>query len=98
MEELDRAAAGVVEAHVAAGTLAQGRASECRKQLAVGWKWPNDIMVNQRKVGGILSKLIDTPSPERRDLIGLVIGVGVNLNSAADELAKIDRPVWPATS
>merc|ERR1711957_1137552 len=29
---------------------------------------------------------------------GVIIGIGLNINSSAEELSKIDRPVWPATS
>ncbi|WP_345763804.1 biotin--[acetyl-CoA-carboxylase] ligase [Diaminobutyricibacter sp. McL0608] len=49
-------------------------------------KWPNDVLVNDRKVCGILSELLP-------DVSGIVIGAGLNLTLEADEL-----PVQTATS
>jgi BirA family biotin operon repressor/biotin-[acetyl-CoA-carboxylase] ligase len=39
-------------------------------------KWPNDVLVNDRKVGGILAEALSDGSESLR----LVLGVGVNLN------------------
>ncbi|MCS5716228.1 biotin--[acetyl-CoA-carboxylase] ligase [Herbiconiux sp. CPCC 205716] len=52
----------------------------------VALKWPNDVLVAGSKVSGILGELL----PDAR---GLVIGAGINLTLAADEL-----PVPTATS
>jgi BirA family biotin operon repressor/biotin-[acetyl-CoA-carboxylase] ligase len=52
-------------------------------------KWPNDVMVGDRKVGGILVERIDTPGAPP----AAVIGIGLNVSQAADEL-----PVPEATS
>jgi len=68
---------------------AQGR------ELDFGIKWPNDIVVNHKKIGGILARAV--PSPGAR-LDGVIVGVGVNVNTPLEDLAQIDRPVWPATS
>lgn len=39
-------------------------------------KWPNDIMLNDKKLGGILSELIDiNDSPKK-----FIIGIGINVN------------------
>jgi BirA family transcriptional regulator, biotin operon repressor / biotin---[acetyl-CoA-carboxylase] ligase len=37
-------------------------------------KWPNDIMVNDKKLGGILAETVDTPFGR-----AVVLGIGINL-------------------
>jgi BirA family biotin operon repressor/biotin-[acetyl-CoA-carboxylase] ligase len=51
-------------------------------------KWPNDVLVGERKVAGILVERVDTPSGP-----AAVLGVGINVSTTADEL-----PVPTATS
>lgn len=46
--------------------------------LATGIKWPNDIVVNGKKVVGILTEMSMTP--EMNEMQFLVAGVGVNVN------------------
>jgi BirA family transcriptional regulator, biotin operon repressor / biotin---[acetyl-CoA-carboxylase] ligase len=50
-------------------------------------KWPNDILVNQRKLSGILAEGMSTTPTALR----LIIGIGVNLNhrSFPDSLSEI---------
>jgi BirA family transcriptional regulator, biotin operon repressor / biotin---[acetyl-CoA-carboxylase] ligase len=50
-------------------------------------KWPNDVMIDDRKVSGILVERVNTRPPM------VVIGIGVNVDQSADEL-----PVPTATS
>lgn len=52
----------------------------------VSLKWPNDVLVGEQKISGVLSELV--PS-----LSGVVIGAGLNLKQQASEL-----PVETATS
>ena len=59
-----------------------------REGLAAGVKWPNDVLVGERKVAGILVERIDTP-----DGPAAVVGVGINVGLREDEL-----PVPHATS
>ena len=59
----------------------------------VGLKWPNDIMLDGGKLGGILLEL---RASEARG-IGLVAGVGLNLSLKAEEASSIDQP-WRAVS
>jgi BirA family transcriptional regulator, biotin operon repressor / biotin---[acetyl-CoA-carboxylase] ligase len=50
-------------------------------------KWPNDVMIDDRKVSGILVERVNTRPPM------VVIGIGINVDQTADEL-----PVPTATS
>ncbi len=54
----------------------------------VGVKWPNDVLVGDRKLVGILVERVETPSGP-----AAVLGVGLNVSLTADEL-----PVPTATS
>jgi BirA family transcriptional regulator, biotin operon repressor / biotin---[acetyl-CoA-carboxylase] ligase len=45
----------------------------------IAYKWPNDILVGDRKIGGVL---IETEIGEGGGFIVLVVGVGINLASA----------------
>ena len=52
-------------------------------------KWPNDLLLDGRKLGGILCELaVDSDGGAT-----LVIGVGINVLMAPDDRARIDQPV-----
>ncbi|MBN2429466.1 MAG: biotin--[acetyl-CoA-carboxylase] ligase [Deltaproteobacteria bacterium] len=55
-------------------------------------KWPNDILLNGKKIGGVLNELC--ASQEKINY--LVLGLGVNLNMTCDQLPE--RELFPATS
>ncbi|MCF5051115.1 biotin--[acetyl-CoA-carboxylase] ligase, partial [Pseudomonas syringae] len=46
-------------------------------------KWPNDVLVGQKKIAGILLELVGDPA----DICHVVLGIGVNVNmQKADEV------------
>ena len=51
-------------------------------------KWPNDIRVNHKKISGILAEGVNTGSK----LEGIILGVGINLNTSKEVLDKINQP------
>ena len=55
-----------------------------------GLKWPNDIIMNRKKIGGILIEIIDD---------NVIVGIGVNLNmrSFPGELSEIASSVFIET-
>lgn len=73
-------------------SLAAGVAAATGIEAATGvrpaLKWPNDVLVGEKKVAGILAEFVTTP----RGGIAIV-GIGINTDMTADEL-----PVPTATS
>jgi BirA family biotin operon repressor/biotin-[acetyl-CoA-carboxylase] ligase len=51
----------------------------------VGLKWPNDVLVNGRKITGILLELVGDPA----DVCHVVLGIGINVNMLSSE--QIDQ-------
>jgi BirA family biotin operon repressor/biotin-[acetyl-CoA-carboxylase] ligase len=49
--------------------------------VPAGVKWPNDLYLGDRKAAGILAEMSSDPDRVRH----VVIGVGINVNMAADE-------------
>jgi BirA family biotin operon repressor/biotin-[acetyl-CoA-carboxylase] ligase len=47
--------------------------------LSTQVKWPNDVMLNRRKIAGILSELVES---------SVVVGIGLNVNQTRDELPR----------
>lgn len=52
-----------------------------------GLKWPNDVLVDGRKLGGIL---VDARAEDGGSIA--VVGIGLNLRMPADAAAAIDQP------
>lgn len=50
-------------------------------------KWPNDILINGKKMGGLLCETVKADN-----LLAIIAGIGLNVNMTEEELKKIDRP------
>jgi BirA family biotin operon repressor/biotin-[acetyl-CoA-carboxylase] ligase len=60
---------------------AAGRALRQLGAAGVGLKWPNDVLLGDLKVGGILTERVDTPTGA-----ALVAGIGLNVDQTREEL------------
>jgi biotin-[acetyl-CoA-carboxylase] ligase BirA-like protein len=70
-----------------AAALATAEAIEGATGLSLQIKWPNDVMLNRRKVAGILCELADG---------AVVCGIGMNVNQTRDEL-PLESPTEPGS-
>ncbi|HEY0406788.1 MAG TPA: biotin--[acetyl-CoA-carboxylase] ligase [Pyrinomonadaceae bacterium] len=61
---------------VAAVAVADALADACALQVDI--KWPNDIYAQERKLGGILAEMFETPGGR-----ACVVGIGLNLKESA---------------
>lgn len=52
-------------------------------------KWPNDLLINKKKIGGILATTHQSNSNEH---IYMVASIGLNISVSADTLASLGRP------
>ncbi len=50
-------------------------------------KWPNDILLDSKKVAGILCETVSF-----EDRIGIALGIGINVNMSKELLETIDQP------
>lgn len=50
-------------------------------------KWPNDILLSEKKTAGILCETI-----LHNEMRGVVCGIGINVNMSRELLIRIDRP------
>jgi BirA family transcriptional regulator, biotin operon repressor / biotin---[acetyl-CoA-carboxylase] ligase len=67
--------------------LATAETVEQTVALSAQVKWPNDVMLNRRKIAGILSELVDGT---------VVVGIGLNVNQTRDQL-PLDAPTEPGS-
>ncbi len=52
-------------------------------------KWPNDILVNGKKISGILAEAVIN----KNILKGIALGIGINVNAKKTDVDKINIPV-----
>jgi BirA family transcriptional regulator, biotin operon repressor / biotin---[acetyl-CoA-carboxylase] ligase len=54
----------------------------------LGCKWPNDILLNGKKLGGILLESFATPNEQKKnkERRWVIVGVGINVDSAPEGL------------
>lgn len=69
--------------------LAVAEAVQCVAAIPLSLKWPNDLLLHERKVGGILceSSLASTADPI------VVIGIGLNVNVPRESFPDELRPI-----
>lgn len=68
--------------------VAVARACEALGSSALTIKWPNDILRNDRKAGGILVETARSPDGRA----WLLVGVGLNICLAGNELSEVTSP------
>lgn len=68
----------LLAATVLAKTIAQ------RSKLVPQIKWPNDLLVNHKKVSGILTEM----QAEQDTIQYIVLGIGINVNQEEDEIPE----------
>ena len=66
---------------------ASARALEDLDGPPISLKWPNDLLSDEKKIGGILSELITSRSANPT----LVLGVGINVNNEVSSFPKSIR-------
>ncbi len=64
------------------GAVATASAVRSGSGLLAAIKWPNDILVSGKKVGGLLTEMSAEPDRIRH----IVLGIGLNVNMALDQL------------
>lgn len=84
--------AGLVPQLNFAACLATVRAAREVADCFCQTKWPNDVLLNGRKISGVLSEA----EIAQGELSFVVVGVGLNVNQSAEELPE--RPIYPASS
>lgn len=72
--------------------VAAARALQDVTDLKVEVKWPNDLLVNGKKIAGLLNEM----SAESDAVHQVVLGLGLNINMTADQFPSELR--YPATS
>jgi len=68
---------------LATGLAVVDAVARCSTAVAAGLKWPNDVLVDGRKLAGILAEVAVGPA----DPV-VVVGVGLNVSQRAEELPQ----------
>jgi BirA family biotin operon repressor/biotin-[acetyl-CoA-carboxylase] ligase len=69
----------VLTLSLAAGLAVQSAIQETDSRVLADLKWPNDVLVQEKKVGGILTEM----NAEATRVRHIVVGVGINVNQAS---------------
>ncbi len=69
-------AVGVAAAEACRAEACRAKAGRAGTDVAVGLKWPNDLVVGDRKLGGILAESVMVGG----HLVAVVVGLGINVN------------------
>ena len=76
--------------------VAEGLKKHC--QVQVDLKWPNDLRLNGKKIGGII---LTTSSPNPKQLDYVLMGMGLNVNASeedfSEEIKKIATSLFQIT-
>jgi BirA family biotin operon repressor/biotin-[acetyl-CoA-carboxylase] ligase len=59
--------------------------------ISVNLKWPNDIIINRKKVCGILTELCSVPSGPDSYNSYVICGIGINVNTAGFDEELSDK-------
>ena len=70
---------------LAVGTILASSLDKLTKNQ-IGIKWPNDLLIENKKISGILIETIDI-----NNKIGVVIGIGINVHMSEEEGKEIDQ-------
>lgn len=71
------------------GAVAGAEAIERTTGLTTTLKWPNDLILHGRKVGGILGEM----AAEGARLLHVIIGIGINVNQTETDFAEELRQI-----
>ena len=74
------------------GACAVARSLKALGVKNVNLKWPNDVLIGQSKISGILSEAVSIGEEN----IGIVMGIGVNQNCPISDMPP--GLLWPTTS
>lgn len=58
-----------------------------KEELDIKIKWPNDILLNGKKIAGTLCETIFEDN-----IAHVILGIGINVNSDIEDLSGIDQP------
>ena len=75
--DTDRAHMLTLAAAMAVAVAIKNVGAECNRNASVMIKWPNDIVINKKKICGILTEL----SLIGREIDFVIVGIGINVNN-----------------